>query len=131
MKKRRRKQKNRVYSQEFKLSAVERMLAGENVLALSRILEVHRSLLYYWLEQYRDKGLERLRGPGRPPFEEGFPTVATPAEVAAKRIAELEQKVGQQTLEVDFLKKAFKRVKESRQLNTSHGGAASTERSGQ
>ncbi len=131
MKKKEKRKKNRVYSQEFKLSAVQRMLAGENVLALSRILQVRRSLLYYWLDQYRDKGVERLRGPGRPTFEEGVRLVATPAEVAAKRIAELEQKVGQQTLEVDFLRKAFKRVKESRQPSTEPGATASTERSGQ
>jgi len=47
----------------------------------------------------------------------------------AKRIAELERKVGQQALEIDFLARAFKRVKEDRQRNTTAGDPASTERS--
>lgn len=133
MKKKRKmkRRKNRVYTLDFKLDAVQRLMTGENVVGLSRILGVHRNLLYYWLRRYREQGAARLRGPGRPTFEEGIQLVATPAEVAAKRIAELEQKVGQQTLEVDFLRKAFERVKESRPRSTEPGATASTERSGQ
>jgi hypothetical protein len=43
--------------------------------------------------------------------------------------AELERKVGQQAMQIDFLARAFKRVKESRQNNGATGGTASTERS--
>jgi len=110
------KRKARRYTLEFKVEAVQRMLSGENVKALSRILDVSRSRLYEWLDVYRERGAERLRGrPGRPTTEEAIEIMATPAEAAARRIAELERKVGQQSLEVDFLKRAFKRVKESRQ----------------
>jgi transposase-like protein len=123
------KQKYRKYSVEFKVEAVQRMLAGENIKGLSRVLDVPRSQLYAWLDRYRAQGAERLRGPGRPSFEEAVQILATPAEVAAKRIVELERKVGQQTLEVDFLKKACERVKESRQRSNAAGGTASTERS--
>jgi transposase len=115
---------------EFKVDAVQRMLAGENIRALGRILEVPRSVLYRWLDQYREQAMERLRGPGRPRADiASEPVGETPAETAAKRIAELERKVGQQTLEVDFLKKAFKRVKELRQRSTAPGETASTESS--
>jgi transposase-like protein len=125
------KRKYRKYSLEFKVETVRRMLAGENVLALSRILDVQRRRMYEWLDRYREQSAERLRGPGRPTFQESVQIMATPAEAAARRIAELERKVGQQSLEVDFLRKAFKRVKESRQPSTGTGGTASTERSGQ
>ena len=134
MKKQRRRKKQRkprVYSLEFKVEAVQRICAGENMVALSRILEVPRSMLYYWLERYRESGVERLRAPGRPTLEPSATLQLTPAEEAAKRIVELEQKVGRQALEVDFLKRAFKRVKETRQPSTNAGESASTERSGQ
>jgi transposase-like protein len=130
--KKKRKRKYQRHTVEFKVKAVERMLAGENVRALSRILAVSRSQLYEWLDRYREQGIARLRGPGRPLLEgEPIELVATPEELAAKRIAELERKVGQQTLEVDFLSRAFKRVKELRQPSTNGGATASTERSGQ
>ena len=125
------KSKNRKYSVEFKVEAVRRMLAGENVSALSRVLSVERRRMYEWLEQYRDQGGERLRGPGRPSFQESLVLTPTSAEEAARRIIELERKVGQQSLEVDFLRRAFERVKESRQPSTKLGATASTERSGQ
>ena len=131
MKKKERVRQNRAYSLEFKAEAVQRLLSGESVVALSRILEVHRNLLYYWLKRYRQQGVERLRGPGRPVTQQCPAVAPTAAEATAQRIAELERKVGQQSLEVDFLRRAFKRVKESRQLSTSLGATASTERSGQ
>jgi|SRR3954471_17855450 transposase len=123
--------KNRKYSLEFKTEAVRRMLAGENVSALSRVLDVERRRMYEWLDRYRTQGADRLRGPGRPNFEQSVELIATPTEVGARRIAELERKIGEQTLEVDFLKRAFERVKESRQPSTKPGATASTERSGQ
>jgi transposase-like protein len=123
------RRKYRRFTVEFKVEAVQRMLGGENVKALSRILDVPRSQLYRWLDVYREQGTERLWGPGRRPTL-AEPLQTTPAEAAAKRIAELERKVGQQTLEVDFLTRAFKRVKALRQPSTRLGGTASTERSG-
>ncbi len=125
------KRKPRVYSLEFKVEAVRRMCAGENVRALGRILDVPRCMLYYWLDQYRERGAERLRAPGRPTLNQSMELQRSPAEEAAQRIAELERKVGQQSLEVDFLKRAFQRVKESRPSSSAPGGTASTGRSGQ
>jgi len=127
----RKKRKYRRYTLEFKVEAVRRMLAGENIKGLSRVLDVPRTQLYRWLDRYREHGAERLRGPGRPTFEQAMEIMATPAEAAAKRIAELERKVGQQSLEVDFLRRAFKRVKELRQPSTRPGATASTGRSRQ
>ena len=124
------RRKRRVYSLEFKKEAVRRMCAGENGVALSRILDVPRCMLYFWMEKYRDSEAQ-LRPPGRPTLEQSIEVKLTPAEEAAKRIAELERKVGQQILEVDFLRRAFKRVKESCPSSSSPGGTASTEKSAQ
>jgi hypothetical protein len=41
----------------------------------------------------------------------------------------LERKIGQQTLEIDFLKRALQHVEEQRRLRALDGGAASTSRS--
>jgi transposase len=45
------------------------------------------------------------------------------------REAELERKIGQMTLENDFLKKALQRLEEQRLLENVGGGARSTRRS--
>src|SRR6266849_1199790 len=56
----------RVFSRDFKLSAVRRMLAGENVSALARELAVLRKDLYVWRDRLRSGGPEALRSRGRP-----------------------------------------------------------------
>lgn len=55
----------------------------------------------------------------------------TPLAEAQTRAAELERKVGQQAVQIDFLTRAFKHIKESRRNSGATGGTASTERSGQ
>ena len=57
---------NRCYDREFKLAAVSRMEAGENVAALARELGMVRKLLYDWRRAYRLCGVEALRERGRP-----------------------------------------------------------------
>ena len=74
----------RVFSREFKLKVVRRMLAGENVSALARELKVLRKDLYVWRKRLRSGGPEALRGRGRPP-KAGSAIVAqsTPAKSTA------------------------------------------------
>ncbi len=126
--------RSRVFSREFKLDAVSRMEAGENVSALSRELVVRRKLLYEWRDAWRAGGEQALRPPGRP--RKGVavigarrsPAPAGPgAELAAarRRIAELERKVGQQALEADFFRQALRQVETSRQPSDRPGGTAS------
>ena len=43
--------------------------------------------------------------------------------VEETRIAELERKIGQQVLEIDFLKRALQLVEQQRQLRAASGGA--------
>ena len=123
MKKRR---KQRAYTLEFKLEAVKRLLAGESSRGLSRTLDVRTSVLYRWLDTYRDAARQQLQG-GSVEVE----IEKTSAELARQRVVELERAVGRQALELDFLRRAFERVKDLRQTSTGCGESASTRRSGQ
>ena len=118
------KKKRERRTAKFKERAVQRMLAGEPVAGLSRELRVRRSLLYRWREAYRKEGISGFRPIGRSVGSE-----KKQAEAAEARIQELERKVGHQTMVIDFLRRAFKRVEELRRPNKGNGGTASMERS--
>jgi transposase len=121
-KKRRRKWTH--YGLEFKIQAVKRVAAGETATNVARDVGINRSLLNRWRKQYPEFGAAGRLPPGT--REEAMPS---PAEVAARRIADLERKVGQQEVQIDFLKRAFERVKELRRPKNGRGGSASTGRS--
>src|SRR5258708_7158551 len=122
--------KARVFSREFKLMVVRRMLAGESVSALAREVNVLARILYLWRDRYRSGGAEALRGNGRPrkatstassPGANAKAAEATPAaelEAARKRISELERKIGQQQVDLDFFQQALRHVGEARRLST-------------
>jgi transposase len=124
----------RVFSREFKLKIVRRMLAGESVSALAREVKVLRKDLYAWRKRFRSGGPEALRGRGRPP--KAVAAVATrsaPAKSAAaapdassKRIAELERKIGQQQVELDFFRQALRQVEGARRRSAGSGASRST-----
>jgi transposase len=67
----------RVFSREFKLQVVGRMLAGENVSALSRELKIPRNDLYVWRDRFESGGPEALRGRGRPRKGEAVASAAS------------------------------------------------------
>jgi transposase len=121
----------RIFSRELKLSVVRRMLAGEKVSALARELQVGRKDLQVWRDRFRAGGAAALRGRGRPP------KVVAPAAVASwavpddlataqRRIAELERKIGQQQLELDFFQRALRQVSEPRRPSDGSGAMPST-----
>jgi transposase-like protein len=123
----------RVFSWEFKEGVARRMLKGESVSALHHELQIKRSVLYRWRDAYRKEGVAGLqRVGGRPPGVPNPPRPAgEPGAAAARRIAELERKIGQQALDLDFFRRAFKRVKELRRKPAEPGATASTPRSGE
>jgi transposase len=123
--------KNRVFTWEFKENVAQRILNGESVSALYSEFQIRSSVLYRWRDAYRKEGVAGLQRPiGRPPGVPNPPRpMASPEEAAARRVAELQRKVGQQALDIDFLQRAFRRVKESRRKTTESGATASTERS--
>jgi transposase len=124
------KQRSRVFSRAFKLAAVRRMMAGENVSALSRELQVLRKDLYYWRTRFRAGGPEALRGKGRPRKADAIPVKPKepPGDVEAARaqIAELERKIGQQQVELDFFRQALRRFEGTRRRNAEPGAPRST-----
>ena len=123
--------KYRAFSLGFKQGIAERIVNGESVSALHREFQIKRSVLYRWRDAYRKDGAAGLqRRVGRPPGILSPRSGVSPEQAAARRMAELERKIGQQALDLDFLRRAFKRVKESRRNNVASGGTASTKRSG-
>lgn len=137
--------KARRFNREFKLAVLARMEAGENVSALAREFGVRRKCLYQWRERFRLGGAIALRSRGRPSkadavaMEAGsrealpaasadMPRLTAPDELARARhrIAELERKVGQQQVELDFFQRALQQVREARRHSGAPGGTAST-----
>jgi transposase len=53
------------FSRDFKLGALRRMEAGENVSVLARELGVSRKSIYQWRNRYRVGGSNALHGRGR------------------------------------------------------------------
>src|ERR1700693_5232672 len=108
----------RIFSREAKLAAIRRMLAGENVSALARELKLRRKLLYAWRDKFRSGGPDALRTRGRPRKSAAIaPAVAAPSRepagelaTAQRRIAELERKIAQQQLDLDFFRQALRQV---------------------
>ena len=86
------KSSHRVFSREFKIGIVCRMLAGENVSALARELKMTRKDLYAWRERFQAGGPEALRGRGRPPKADAAGLAASgtsakaPAETPARSL---------------------------------------------
>jgi transposase len=119
--------KRRAYNREFKLAVVERMMAGESVAALSRELGVAASLFHKWCGHFRRGGPQALRPACRP--RKGFgASDLEPEDLvrARRRISELERKVGQQQLELDFFQQALRRVGQARQSSDGRGVRTST-----
>ena len=106
----------RIFTKEFKLAAVRRLEQGVSIGEVARALEVNANVLHRWRREFRQGPGNVFPGNGKQRWSEG-------------RIAELERKIGQQALDMDFLARAFKRVKESRQNNTGTGATASMEKS--
>ena len=139
-------QEVRSFSREFKLAALRRLHGGEAVGILAAELGIRRKYLYEWRDRFRLGGALALRSCGRPTkaeilamrSEEGPPgdpagglEVAPASEReelprAQQRIAELERKIGQQQVELDFFQRALQQVREARQRSGVPGGTGST-----
>jgi len=131
------KRKRRVFSREFKLSAVQRVIAGELIAELSRELGVPSGHLYQWYGHFLRGGVEALRPACRPRKIPGAVELAPEAKAkrvqdvaaARNRITALERKIGQQQVELDFFQQALRQVGEARQSSDRLGVPASTPRS--
>jgi transposase len=125
----------RVFSPEMKLVIVQRILAGESVNALARELKIRRTLLYLWRANFRSGGPAALRLRGRPrkrrlalSDSDSSSTVGGAAALSSpeRQIAELERKIGQQQLELDFFRQALRQVRGKRRASDGPGAQPST-----
>ncbi len=122
----------RSFSRELKLRAVERMEAGESSSSLSAELGVKRTMLYRWRDIVRRDGEKAFPGHGGPPTKaallarEHGVEGATELAQARRKIAELERKIGQQQLDLDFFKQALRHIEAPRQQNSARGVTASS-----
>jgi transposase len=128
----------RTFSREFKLKVIKRMDGGENVSALALELTIKREILYRWRDALRAGGEPALRSkPGRPPKAEALAMAAARGPAAKandltqarRQIAELERKVGQQQLDLDFFKQALRHIEASRRPSIAPGVTASSPKS--
>ena len=106
----------RKFSKEFKQTAVRRLESGQSAAEVARALEVHPSDLHRWRRELHEHGEQAFTGVGKKRAEES-------------RVPELERKIGQQAMEIDFLKRALQHVEEQRLLRALNVGAPSTNRS--
>lgn len=104
----------RVFTKEFKLAAVKEMESGKPVGRLARRLEVDRNVLYRWRREFRSHPTKAFSGQGK-------------RMIAESREGELERKIGQLTMENDFLKKLLRAFEEQEQ--TENGATRYTRRS--
>ena len=122
--------KRRVFHREVKLSAVERLMAGETPMKIARELQIGSNYLSKWWANYRRYGAEGPRPAHRPRKTDAAklkPTAeAADVSVAEKRIRKLERKIGQQQLELDFFQQALRHVRDLRQRSGAPGGTGST-----
>ena len=132
----------RIYSREFKEAAVRRVLAGERFAAVAKDLRLRSQLLYTWRDLYEHGGADALVPRGRPRRAAAWArrrALLQPPSTQARRyghaagpsardprLVELERKVGQQALELDFFKEALRHVKAPPPPSGGRGGKASS-----
>jgi transposase-like protein len=131
-------EKRRRFSREFKLGVIERLEAGESGTALALEFSIKRTIIYRWRDQWRHGGTAALRGkPGPRTKEEalelerarGVAARANDLTEARRQIAELQRKVGQQQVDLDFFKQALRRIEASRRPSIGPGVMGSSPRS--
>jgi len=104
----------RMFTREFKLAAVKELESGKPLGYVARQLEVNPNTLHRWRREFKEQPTKAFSGQGR-------------RVLAESREAELERKIGQMTMENDFLKRLLRSFEEQQALD--NGGGPSTRRS--
>jgi transposase len=104
----------RVFTREFKLAAVKELDSGKTLGYVARRLEVSPNTLHRWRRELRKQPTKAFSGQGK-------------RMLADSREAELERKVGQMAMEIDFLKKLLRSLEE--QQESGNGSGPSTRKS--
>lgn len=104
----------RIFTREFKVAAVKELETGKPAGNVARGLEIKPNLLHRWRQELRKQPSKAFSGQGK-------------RMEADSREAELERKVGQMTMEIDFLKKLLRSLEE--QQAGENGSGSSTRKS--
>ena len=107
------------YSRELKLAAMREIDSGKGMAEVARMYQLSPKRLETWRSEWRAKGELAFPGKGAQPQ----------SKLNADRISELERKIGQQTMEIDFLKKVLRRFREHPLPVAVNGGTDSMSKS--
>jgi transposase len=107
------------YSRDMKVATMREIDSGKSTAEVARMFQVSPRRLETWKSEWRAKGELAFPGQGTRPQ----------ARVDAERIALLERKIGQQTMEIEFLKKALRRFREQPLGVIGNGNAGSMSKS--
>jgi len=94
-----------IFSRDLKVAAMRAIDAGSTAGEIARKYQLSPHLLHRWRGEWRARGELAFPGIGRRGAD-------LPALDDDRRIAELERKIGQLTLENDFLKKALQHFRD-------------------
>ena len=103
----------RTFTREMKLAAIQRLETGSSLAEVARAFEVNPNVLHRWRREFRQGPGNAFPGGGKRRWDD-------------TEQAKLERKIGQQTLEIDFLKGCLQRIEEQRQLQALTGKPPST-----
>ena len=87
----------RQFTREFKLAAVRRLEAGVSLAEVARGLEVNPNVLQRWRRECRPAPGNAFPGQGQRRWSEA-------------KVEELDRKIGQPAVEIDFLKGCLQRI---------------------
>lgn len=135
--------RQRSIDEDQKRELLQRMEAGENVSKLADEVGISRQRLYEWRDHLRLHGDLKSRRRGRPAGStagldgaaqlQNAVDLPTPQEKAMtrarRRIRELEQKVGQQQLDLDFFREALRHFEEDQRRSSAPGETGSSKSS--
>ena len=107
------------YPRELKIAVMREIDSGKSTAWVARNYQLSPKRLEVWKGEWRAKG------------ELAFPGTAIQPAVKrdGERIAELERMIGQQAMEIDFLKKALRRFREQARPIVGNGVTNSTSKS--
>jgi transposase len=98
----------RKFTTEVKLAAVQRLETGSSIAEVARAFEINPDVLHRWRREFRQGPRNAFPGMGKRRWDE-------------TKVAQLERKVGQQAVEIDFLKGCLQKLEEQRMLQALTG----------
>jgi transposase-like protein len=98
----------RKFTREEKLTAIRQLETGSSAAEVARGFLINPNLLHRWRKEFRNGPGNAFPGEGKRRWDE-------------TKLAQLERKVGQQALEIDFLKGCLQRIEEQRMMQALNG----------